>query len=79
MNTYELLDKVLYKVQDMNIYFFYNEEDVEKTIGGRLLCGNVLENREYLVTSEPLEDCTCDFIFGFYNEYNFGYLVEVKD
>lgn len=75
MQVYDLLDKVLESVNDMETYFFDNEEDVINTLGGILICGEV-ESSSYLVVTDRHIEEKCDFIVDEYGTYHFGYKIE---
>lgn len=75
MHIYDLLDKVLETCKDKEICFFENDDEVIKTLGGILICGNVDEPATYLVTGEHFFE-KCDLVVEAYGDIQYCYKVE---
>lgn len=75
MQVYDLLDKVLEKVNDMESYYFTDEDDVINTLDGIIICGNV-ENASYLVYTDEHFCEKCDFIVDHYGTLHYCYKIE---
>lgn len=76
MKTYNLLDLVIGRLTNTDIYFFYNVEDAERTIGGQLICGNIEDNSNYLSTTEAFDDVKCDAVIHSYGDFTYLYKIE---
>ncbi len=61
MDIFDLLEKVVATTNDMETYFFNDEDDVINTLGGIIICGEV-ENHSYLVTTDEHLEEKCDFV-----------------